>query len=141
MSSAAIDLPEDYEYAVWCSFVEVYNENVHDLLSTDSKPKNLSLKQDHKHSDNKFVAGAATVRLWSETVRELFIVADGRKADVAVNSTLRKYWKEVFLQGIVPLPDRMRPPPARTVYSPFKYSASLADRMLLPLVHLSTCLA
>lgn len=71
----AFELPDDYEYAVWCSFVEVYNENVHDLFSIDSKPKNLSLKQDHKHSDNKFVAGATTVRLWSETVRPLRLAA------------------------------------------------------------------
>lgn len=69
-TSAAIELPDQYEYAVWCSFVEVYNENIHDLLSLDSKPKNLALKQDHKHSDNKFVAGATTVRLWSEQVSQ-----------------------------------------------------------------------
>lgn len=66
--SPVIDLPETYEYAVWCTFVEVYNENVHDLLSLDTKQKNLTLKQDHKHSDNKFVAGATMVRLWSEQV-------------------------------------------------------------------------
>jgi hypothetical protein len=63
--------PDNYEYAVWCSFVEVYNENVHDLLSSETKSKNLSLKQDHKHSDNKFVAGATTVRVWSEAVSNL----------------------------------------------------------------------
>lgn len=66
--SAVIDLPEQYEYAVWCAFVEVYNENIHDLLAGDLKPKNLTLKQDHKHSDNKFVSGATNIRLWSEQV-------------------------------------------------------------------------
>lgn len=69
-TSAAIELPDQYEYAVWCSFVEVYNENIHDLLSLEVKPKNLALKQDHKHSDNKFVAGATSVRLWSEQVSQ-----------------------------------------------------------------------
>jgi hypothetical protein len=68
-----IDLPEQYEYAVWGSFVEVYNENIHDLLSNETKPKNLSLKQDHKNSDNKFIAGAMTVRLWSEQVSKVCV--------------------------------------------------------------------
>ena len=62
--SPALPLLRNYEYSVWVSYAEVYNEKVYDLFDTSEKRKALSLKAD-RQAGNKYLSGLREIRIWS----------------------------------------------------------------------------
>lgn len=64
-----IEIDPNFEYGIWVSFVEVYNEQVYDLLDTSIKPSGmkrsqLQLKYEQR-SGNKYVADMNIVKVKS----------------------------------------------------------------------------
>lgn len=60
-----IDIDTHYEYGIWVSFIEVYNEQVFDLLDTNKtciKRNQLHLKYEQR-SGNKYVADMNLIRV------------------------------------------------------------------------------
>ncbi len=73
----AIDASENMKYLVHASYLEIYNEDIHDLLGHDSKKK-LDLKE---HPDKGvYVPGALeTLLFWHDysfLINELSILSD-----------------------------------------------------------------
>ncbi len=52
---------EDRDVTVWCSYMEVYNESVNDLL--DQSSTNLKIREDP--SEGYYVSGLKSIRLTS----------------------------------------------------------------------------
>lgn len=50
---ALISQAKDKNFLLRCSFIEIYNENIHDLLSDDNTKK-MKLKQDKKRGKYLF---------------------------------------------------------------------------------------
>lgn len=64
-----IDVDTNYEYGIWVSFNEIYNEHVYDLLDTTTsatkqKRPQLHLKYEQK-TGNKYVADTTLVKIKS----------------------------------------------------------------------------
>ncbi|ORX92369.1 kinesin-domain-containing protein, partial [Basidiobolus meristosporus CBS 931.73] len=61
-----VDCDPDYEYAVWVSYAEIYNEKVYDLLDpgmiNDSKRNFLTLKKDRK-TGYKYIGGLREMKV------------------------------------------------------------------------------
>ncbi|CAD6578960.1 MAG: hypothetical protein CYPHOPRED_000760 [Cyphobasidiales sp. Tagirdzhanova-0007] len=62
--NTTLPLLRNYEYSVWVSYAEVYNEKVYDLFDTSEKRKALSLKAD-RQAGNKYLSGLREIRIWS----------------------------------------------------------------------------
>ncbi|KAG2237930.1 hypothetical protein INT48_002491, partial [Thamnidium elegans] len=84
-----IDIDPNFEYGIWVSFIEVYNEQVYDLLDTMTKPGNkrrqLQLKYEQK-SGNKYVADTNTVKV--KTIQEALAIMKLGQQNRQVFSTL-----------------------------------------------------
>ncbi|GAA5799584.1 hypothetical protein HPULCUR_005000 [Helicostylum pulchrum] len=84
-----IDIDPNFEYGIWVSFIEVYNEQVYDLLDTMTKPgnkrKQLQLKYEQK-SGNKYVADTNTVKV--KTIQEALAIMKLGQQNRQVFSTL-----------------------------------------------------
>lgn len=61
-TKTAIPLPDAFEYSIWLSYAEVYNEKIYDLLDLADKRKPLSLKTD-RQTGAKYVHGLKEERV------------------------------------------------------------------------------
>ncbi|KAI7900885.1 kinesin motor domain-containing protein [Cokeromyces recurvatus] len=59
-----IEIDSNFEYGIWVSFIEVYNEQVYDLLDVKRRQRTLQLKYDQR-SGNKYVADVSLVKVKS----------------------------------------------------------------------------
>lgn len=82
-----IDIDTNFEYGIWVSFIEVYNEQVYDLLDTVNKSKRnqLHLKYEQQ-SGNKYVAEMNMIRV--KTFEEAYGVMKLGQQNRQVFSTL-----------------------------------------------------
>lgn len=84
-----MDIDPNFEYGIWVSFIEVYNEQVYDLLDTMTKPGNkrrqLQLKYEQK-SGNKYVADTNIVKV--KTIQEALAIMKLGQQNRQVFSTL-----------------------------------------------------
>ncbi|CAG8498166.1 12911_t:CDS:10, partial [Cetraspora pellucida] len=69
LDNIAVDIDKQFRYAVWVSYVEIYNEKIYDLLEDpgstkqpDSKRKALMVKND-KRTGNKYLSDIKEVRI------------------------------------------------------------------------------
>ncbi|KAI9485316.1 MAG: P-loop containing nucleoside triphosphate hydrolase protein [Benjaminiella poitrasii] len=59
----SLDIDRQFEYGIWVSFIEIYNEQIYDLLDVASA-KRLQLKTEHR-TGNKYVSDAKLVKVKS----------------------------------------------------------------------------
>ncbi|KAG2205989.1 hypothetical protein INT47_005307, partial [Mucor saturninus] len=87
MDPCTIDIDTNFEYGIWVSFIEVYNEQVYDLLDTtkSSKRNQLHLKYEQR-SGNKYVAEMNRVRV--HTFEEAYAIMKLGQKNRQVFSTL-----------------------------------------------------
>jgi hypothetical protein len=86
--NSTIDIDTHYEYGIWVSFIEVYNEQIYDLLDTNkscTKRNQLHLKYEQR-SGNKYVAEMNLVRV--NTIGEAYAIMKLGQQNRQVFSTL-----------------------------------------------------
>ncbi|KAI8977948.1 kinesin motor domain-containing protein [Pilobolus umbonatus] len=85
-----LDVDPNYEYGIWVSYIEVYNEQIYDLLdpattTSHTKRRQLQLKYEHK-SGHKYVSNANRIRV--KSVQEAYSVLRFGQKNKQVFSTL-----------------------------------------------------
>ncbi|KAI8335821.1 kinesin motor domain-containing protein [Chlamydoabsidia padenii] len=88
-NTKVLQVDASFEYGIWISFAEIYNEKVYDLLESPSKKQtqrpSLPLKYEYR-SGYKYVAGLKHVRV--NTAKEAYMVIQKGQQNRVVFSTL-----------------------------------------------------